>query len=443
MAILVSNGQVWLEGRLQQVSILIDEGGKLAGIYSPEKVIAEQISETLDASGQIVLPGGLDMHAHLQDGAEMFHPGTCAAAAGGITTVVDMPPFHTCATRAGCLERRRLAEGECVVDFMLGGGIVVAVEDLEEIEAVAQFGAPYFKVFMPANPPVDTALLWASVQAAAHTGLRMAIHAEETACLLPEVNWDDPLGFAHARPVVAEASATAQVLEMALAAGAPVHITHVSAGRTAELIESYQAWGADVTAETTPHFLLLDESAFAEQGARVMTTPPLRRESDREILWQAIQDDVITALVSDHYLDKLPQPNMTVKSMRATEPGIAGAELSLPLLYDVGVVSGRISLQRFVELISRGPADILGIAGRKGTIRAGADADLVFLDPHADWTVSDLGPFSRASTLPYQGWGLHGRVTRTVVRGRTIWDGDEILAGRGYGRFMARGKLPL
>ena len=433
---LIKNGKVWTSGALREVEILIGEGGKIAALLDSDQSTPPEVEDTIDAAGGLVLPGGIDMHAHTQDGAETFFPGTCAAAVGGITSVVDMPPFHECTTQDGCLERLRLAQGECVTDFSLGGGIVVSQEDLKSIGDVARFGSPYFKVFMPANPPVDAALLWASVKAAAHTGLRMAIHVEEVGCLESEVDWDDPLGFAHARPAVAETSATAQVLEMARAAGAPVHICHISAGRTTELIDAYRSCGVDVTGETAPHYLILDESEFLRRGARVKTTPPLRSPQDSQILWQALADGVIDAVISDHFLGELPQSGKPSLALRELEAGIAGLELSLPLLFEAGVDQGRISLKRFVEVTAARPAEILGFAYRKGRIAPGLDADLVILDPLATWTAAATWPDSRIAMTPYEGKKFQGRVSRTLVRGKTAWDGQTICVDRGSGQFV-------
>jgi dihydroorotase (multifunctional complex type) len=434
---LIKNGQVWTSGALRKIEILIGEGGKIIGLFDRHQSISLKAEETIDAAGGLVFPGGIDMHAHTQDGAETFFPGTSAAAIGGITSVVDMPPFHACTTQQGCLERMRLAQNECVTDFGLGGGIVVTQEDLKYIDDVARFGSPYFKVFMPSDPPVDAALLWASVKAAAHTGLRMAIHVEEVGCLDSDVDWGDPLGFARARPAVAETSAAAQVLEMARAAGAPVHICHISAGRTAELIDIYRKWGVDVTGETAPHYLILDESEFRRRGARVKTTPPLRSPQDNQILWQALADGVIDAVISDHFLGELPQLGKPSLGLRELEAGIASLELSLPLLYEAGVNQGRISLNRFVEVTATRPAEILGFAYCKGKIALGLDADLVILDPQATWTASATWPDSRISMTPYEGKKFQGQVVRTLVRGKTVWDGQTICAGRGFGQFVA------
>ncbi|MCL4394865.1 MAG: dihydroorotase family protein [Chloroflexi bacterium] len=384
----------------------------------------------------MILPGGVDMHVHIHDGAETCSQGTQAAARGGITTVVDIAPFHVCATAAGFEARRKQFEREAVVDVNLAAGIVVAHQDLAELGAIKQLGASYFKVFMPSQPPVDTALVWSAVQAAARTGLRMALHAEEMGCVSADVNWEHPLGFAHSRPVVCETAATALALEMARAAGAPVHICHVSAGRTAELVDHYRAGGTDVTAETTPHYLLLDESEFVTTGARVKTTPPLRTRADGQMLWQALREGVIDALACDHYLGELVPRGAAYPSLREKEPGIAGLELSLPLVYSAGVRERQLTLERFVQVAATRPAEILGLGDRKGRIAVGLDADLVLWDPAAAWNVADPGGSSRIYTTPYVGRALQGRIRQTLVRGRVVYDGESVIAGSGWGRFV-------
>jgi len=437
MTKLIKNGNVWIDGELRQVNLIIGDEGQIAGIEESDTGADRDYESVIDAGDCLVLPGGIDAHAHIQDGVETFHEGSCAAAAGGITTVVDMPPFHVCSTPVGLRERVEIAEKNCVTDFGMHGGIVVAPSDLSQMDDVAKAGAAGFKVFMPANPPVSREVLWGAVQTAARTGLRLVIHAEESACLRNDVDWADPLGFAEARPPVAETAAAAFVLEMALAAGAPIHICHVSAGRTAELIDCYRSWGTDVTAETTPHFLNFEINDFEKLGARLKTTPPLREAGNPEILWQALADGVIDIVVSDHYLGELPQPDHQV-SFEEKGAGIAGLELSLPLLFYTGVVQQKLSLKRFIEVTSERPAEIFGYAKQKGKIAPGMDADLVIFDPDKEWVVTAMNSFSRAAGLPYEGWKLTGKVRLTMVRGNAVWDGESIQAKKGMGCFVAR-----
>jgi len=438
----IDHGQVWADGRLQPLSVLIEDE-RIAGLIAPGAAPQFQADQTLDADGLWILPGGIDLHVHISDGAETFGSGTRCAAAGGITTVLDMAPFHGCVTGDQFRAKVARAEAECLTDFGLVGGIVVGLEGLSALGELARLGAAYFKVFMPASPPVTPHELWAAVQAAARTGLRLGLHAEEPGCFLAEVDWSHPLGFARSRPAVAESSAVAQALEMARAAGAPIHICHVSAGRTAELIANAKAQGVDVTAEVPPHFLLLDESEFARQGPRVKTTPPLRTRADAETLWQALADGTLDAVACDHFVGRPPalagkkgesgSPDPT--EMRDAPAGIGGLELSLPLLFSAGVQGGRLSLNRFVEATSERPAIIAGLAPRKGRLAVGACADLTFIAPDAEWVVTAQGDFSRAESTPYAGWRLRGRVKRTLVRGRTVWDGERITAEPGWGQY--------
>jgi dihydropyrimidinase len=158
------------------------------------------------------------------------------------------------------------------------------------------------------------------------------------------------------------------------------------------------------------------------------------------MLWQALAGGVIDALVSDHYLGELPQPGTPPRRLQEVEAGIAGLELSLPLIYHAGVGGGRLSLERFVQVTTARPAQILGISDRKGAIQPGLDADLVFLETHP-WAVSILGLFSRIAATPYQDWELSCRVRRTLLRGETVWDGASILAHGGFGQFIPSGVI--
>ncbi|MCX6025006.1 MAG: dihydroorotase family protein [Chloroflexi bacterium] len=408
----------------------------MAELLQPEASARVSADVALRAGGLWILPGGVDLHVHVSDGAESFEAGTRCAAAGGVTTILDMAPFHGCVRPEQFLEKVAQARASSVTDFGLVAGIVVNEEDLEALQELARLGAAYFKLFMPAEPPANARLLWSAVQAAARTGLRLAVHAEEAGCFSPEVDWTDPFGFARARPVVAEACAVAQVLEMARAAGAPVHICHVSSARAVELIASAKAQGVDLSSEVPAHFLLLDEGEFARLGPRVKTTPPLRKPEDRQALWAALNEGTLDAVASDHFLGSAKPASVDLSQMREAPAGIAGLELSLPLLLAKGVREGHLSLGRFVEISAQRPAAIAQMGSRKGQIAVGADADLVFFDPETEWTVSSQGSFSRAETTPFAGWRLRGRVRRTLVRGETVWDGETITAESGWGTYV-------
>ncbi len=437
MTMIIRNGKVWVDNQLRLVDLVVSADGKIAGLCDESLKHPEKAGHVFDAKGCLVLPGGIDAHAHIQDGAETFYEGSCAAAAGGITTVIDMPPLSAITNLENLAARAAQAGESCVVDFGTHAGIVVGLEDLADLDAVTEAGVAGFKIFMPTNPPVSRDVLWQAVQVAARTGLRLLLHAEEPACIAPAIDWADPQGFANARPPVAEHAATAFVLEMALAAGAPVHICHISSARTADLVDQYRCWGVDVTSETTLHFLLFNKADFTRYGASLKTTPPLRETGNSEVLWQALADGVIDFVVSDHFLGERLRPGQQV-GLKEKAAGIAGLELSLPLLYHTGVHTHKLDLQRFVQVTASAPAEIYGYQHRKGSITPGMDADLVIFDPDEEWVVEPLGKFSRAAGSPYHDWRLKGRVKHTFVRGVEIWNGESILVDQPEAQFVKR-----
>ncbi|MDO9545786.1 MAG: dihydroorotase family protein [Pelolinea sp.] len=428
---LLLNGEIWQDGSLIKAGVKIVDG-KIDEIITDQHLPAEATT-VIDVAGKMILPGGVDIHAHIQDGAETFYYGTCSSLKGGITTVLDMPPFKTVTNEIQCKKRIEWGKKEAVADFGLIGGILIDLEDLENLNEIKECGVHLFKIFMLSCPSME--LLWKSVQFAARTGMRLVVHMEEPT-LLNTVDWNDPLGFVKANPPSAENVAVAHLLEMARSAGAPIHVCHVSSARTAELIDTYKGWGVDVTAETAPHYLLLNENEFYSQPDRVVVTPALRTAEDNRVLWQALEDGVIDAIISDHFLGALPVSSSVRRSAQDAEPGIAGLEVTLPLLYDRGVRAGNISLKRLIETISSKPAALAKIDYRKGKIAEKMDADLLVFDPRESWTVKTLGKNSRISTLPYEGWQLEGRIEKTLVRGKVVWDGKNILCEPGWGDYI-------
>lgn len=434
---IIENGEIWQENAFQKASLSV-KNGLIDAILPPSHSPSSREDQVVDAAGCLILPGGIDLHAHIQDGAESFFAGSCAAVKGGITTVVDMPPFQTVLSRAQWLKRAAWANRECVSDVGFTGGIVIHQKDLDHLDELCACGVSQFKVFMLSRPSDE--LLWQAVQTAARMGLRLAVHMEEPA-LLREVDWSDPLGFYKANPAEAENVAVARMLEMAHAAGAAIHVCHVSSARSAELIDQYKGWGTAVTAETTPHYLILNQKNITDFPERAIVTPALREERDNEVLWQALEDGVIDILVSDHFLGAIPDPSKPRPAPKDAEPGIAGLEVSMPLIYTFGVQRGKLSMQRFVEAFSLTPAMLAGIADQKGSLHPGLDADLVLFDPARVWDVQPRSKESRITTLPYEGWQLQGAVRQTWVRGKEVWNGNEITCKAGWGCTIPKGIL--
>ncbi|PKM70541.1 MAG: allantoinase, partial [Firmicutes bacterium HGW-Firmicutes-18] len=213
------------------------------------------------------------------------------------------------------------------------------------------------------------------------------------------------------------------------------HICHVSAGRSADLIAWAKAHGVDITCETPPHFLLLDESAFSVYGARAKTTPPIRTLEDNQQLWQALEDGVIDAIACDHYTESLTPLPLDPLSISTAAAGIAGLELSLPLMMNA-VLNDKFSLNRFVEATAITPARLAGVSKTKGQLLPGMDADFTIWDPAANWKASRIEKFSRINTTPFLNWTLRGRICETWVRGQLVWNGESIQKEPGYGKWI-------
>jgi allantoinase len=434
MLIRIDHGEVWVDGRLQNLSVLIRDE-KVAGFESSDvsHTVANQV---IDASGCWVLPGGIDLHAHISDGIETIRNGTCCAAAGGITSVMDMAPFHGCITESQFSQKVQAINSNAVVDVGIIAGIVVDRNDLSSLDELARNGAAYFKVFQPADPAVADTTLRDAVSMAAKTGLRLGIHAENPDYFIsPDRSTELAYQFALSRPGIAETNAISRVIEFASKMHAPIHICHISTRESARLVTKARANGINISAEVTPHHLLLDIESFNKYGARVKTTPPLRSQEDLEALWQAVSDGTIDALVSDHYIENNagcpPDPRLIAEA----PAGIAGLEITLPLIFH-HVIQNKINLKKFVEITSENPARLAGIDDRKGKISPNMDADLTIWNPNQQWTINPIGAFSRINTTPYVGWTISGRLQKTIVRGKLIWNDNVIIPTAGHGRWI-------
>lgn len=422
--------------------------GVIEDVWRSHESASRVAREHFDASGRWVFPGFIDAHVHcFSEPSEGFTNATRAAAAGGVTTVVEMP-YDTGApvTNVERLERKkeRLAS-EALVDVALLGTIR-KTGGLDQIPRLAEVGVCGFKLSLFETDPerfprIDDGELLDAFRLIREVGLPVGVHAEDGEIigrLLDEYQRAGktyPRAHCETRPPVSETSSVALALEIAANAGVHLHIFHASVPRTFSLVMAARARGENVTAETCPHYLLLDEGDMDRLGAVGKINPPLRSREDVAGLWRLIGDDAVDMVTSDHspwVIEKKQHP----EDIFANASGVPGVETLAPLLYSEGVAAGRISVEQFARLISAGPSRAFGLHPRKGQIAAGADADLAILDPDSTWRIEGRDMHSSAKWTPYEGRVVRGRIVMTLVRGRVVYDGKTVVATPGSGTFI-------
>jgi allantoinase len=416
-------------------------GGRIAAV-GPE--LAGGAAAEIDAHGLLVLPGVVDAHVHLNDPGraawEGFDTGTRALGAGGTTTAIDMPLNASPPTvdAAAFDAKVAAATGRLWVDIALWGGLVPGnVDELDELGARGVVG---FKAFMSDSgiddfAACDDATLAAGMARAAALGLPVAVHAEDdalTARLAAEavaagrVTMRD---YRASRPVQAEVDAIERVIAIAEATGCALHVVHVSSGAGVGLIATARARGVDVTCETCPHYLVLDEDDADRLGALAKCAPPIRPAAEVEALWRRLAAGDIALVATDH--SPAPAALKRGEDAFAVWGGISGAQTLLALMLDAGVRRG-LPIAHLVALLCAAPAQRFGLAPAKGALAVGADADLVLIDPQTEAVLEREQLLDRHRLSPYVGRRLRGRVVRTVLRGETVvLDGRIVGAPRG------------
>ena len=440
---LVVSGRLALpDGRLQPGDVGVRDG-RIAAVADHGTLTG---AERIEASDRLVLPGGVDTHVHTRsEPEEGITAATRAAAAGGVTTIVDMPydAGGLVASRAVFEDKVAAVEAEAVVDVALWATIR-RTGDLDEVEPLVAAGASGFKVSTFETDPVrfprisdgDLLLLLRRVAAC---GSLVAFHAENDEIVrrlgrqAADMGRRDARVHADTRPPVAETEAVGRALELGLATGARVHVVHASLERSLTLVGRARADGVDATVETCTHYLLLDEDELERQGARAKINPPLRPRAQVEALWRALADGRLDWVTSDHVgwlRDRKPA------DVHAAASGAPGVELTLPLLFSEGVVRRDLPVRRLVEVLAERPARRLGLWPQKGAIAVGADADLVVLDPTARRRVDEAALVAVAGWSPYHGRDVVGCVETVTVRGAVVVRDGTVVGAPGVGTFV-------
>ena len=457
--VVIKGGTVVRSNSIFAANITIAEG-KIVGLLDPG--LLPESTQVVDVSGKVVMAGVIDPHIHMRDPGkterEDWTTGSKAAAAGGVTTLLDMPNTVPPVNSArNFLAKKEILSRKSLVDFGLYGGN--GETSIERMPELAEAGAVAFKTFLWPYPDRkdefdgltvtnDDALL-DILEAAAQTGLAQALHPESEGVVdhytrkLLAAGRRDPSVHGESRPVLAEVEAVSRAILFAMETGVRLHIPHVSGGSVAALVKAAKEKGYhNLTAETCPQYLFLTDERMREIGPYAKVNPPLRSRQEQEELWEYVLDGTIDTFGSDHAPNMPEAIEAGWQDIFAAPAGRAAVETALPLLL-TAVNQGRIDLRRVTQLASENVAKLYGLYPRKGVIEVGADADLVIVDMQKTATVDRRKMYTKQSDAArmYDGWQVMGLPVMTLVRGTVVMRDGEIVGQPGYGRFVAPPKV--
>jgi dihydropyrimidinase len=465
MTTLITGGTVVSPEGANPMDVVVD-GETIAALVPPGSQLVEAAGRngatTIDATGKYVLPGGVDVHTHMElpfggtNASDTFETGTRAAAWGGTTTIIDFAVQRTGERVMDGLEAwHAKARGECAIDYgfhMILGGVdddtLAAMDTLVEREGITSF-----KLFM-AYPGVfysDDGKVLQAMQKASSNGAMVMMHAENGIAIDVLVQQalargeTDPVYHGITRPVAMEEEATFRSIKLAEVAGCPVYIVHMSAREAVERVAEARDAGVNVFGETCPQYLYLTLEdhlgAPGFEGAKYACSTPLRskHEHHQEDLWRFLRTNDLQIVSTDHcpFCFK-EQKELGLGDFSKIPNGIGGVEHRMDLLYQ-GVVEGHLTLPRWVEVACATPARMFGIYPQKGVIAPGSDADIVVYDPQATTEISVETHHMNLDYSAYEGTKIEGKVSTVLSRGRVVIDAGQYLGEKGHGRFLRRG----
>ncbi|GGU40492.1 dihydropyrimidinase [Lentzea flava] len=454
MSTLIRNGLVINATGAHAADVLI-EGEHIAALVTPGFDV--QADDVIDAAGKYVIPGGIDVHTHMEmpfggtQSADTFETGTTAAAWGGTTTIVDFAVQPKGSSLLSTLDKwHTKADGNCAVDY--GFHMIISDvtdESLKEMESCIAAGVNSFKMFM-AYPGVFYATdgeILRAMQKARETGATIMMHAENGIAIDQLVaqalanGLGDPVQHGLTRPPELEGEATSRAIQLARVTGSPLYIVHLSAAQALDAVTAARDTGQNVFAETCPQYLYLSLEDLARpgfEGAKYVASPPLRPKEHQSSLWRGLRTNDLSVVSTDHcpfcFKD---QKQLGLGDFSKIPNGMPGVEHRVDLLHQ-GVVKGEITRERWVEIASTTPARMFGMYPRKGVIAPGADADVVIYDPAATQTISAETHHMAVDYSAYEGFEVTGKVDTVFSRGRKVIADGAYHGSTGHGRFVSR-----
>jgi allantoinase len=436
---------VVVDGAVRAAAVHV-AGGVIAAVTEYDDVAPDD--DVLELGERVLLPGLVDTHVHVNEPGrtewEGYATATDAAAAGGVTTVVDMPLNAIPATTSvpALAVKRAAAAGRCRVDLAFWGGIVPGNES--EVNALLDAGVVGFKCFLvdsgvPEFGAVGEAELRRVLPLLAERDAPLLVHAELPGLLREPAAGSDPRRHASwlaTRPAAAEIAAVELLVRLCRDTGARVHIVHVSGAGVLPVIAAARAEGLPVTAETCPHYLALAAEDVPDGATEYKCAPPIRGAANRDALWRGLAEGVLDLIASDHSPAPPALKARDTGDFLAAWGGIASLQLGLSVVWTEARARGH-GIADLARWLAESPARLAGLDHRKGRIAPGWDADLVVFDPAAEWTVRPGQLRHRHALTPYAGRALHGVVTATCLRGETIHEHGELAQTR-FGELLIR-----
>jgi dihydropyrimidinase len=455
MRTVIRNGRIVTAVDDYHADILIEDGT----IAMIAKSIDAEADVSIDAKGRLVIPGGIDPHTHMElpfggtSASDDFRTGTVAAAHGGTTTIIDFAVQSKGQSLNEALDVWfAKAEGKTAIDY----GFHLICTDLPdarlpEIHGLIDQGVSSFKLFMayPGVFLVDDATIYKAMKTAGERGGLICMHAENGVIIDAIVKQalaegkTAPKYHALTRPTKAEAEGVHRAIAIADIAHTPVYIVHLSSSDALDEVTRARDMGVPAFAETCPQYLFLDYSVYEQpgfEGAKWVMTPPIREKWNQEKLWRGLQFNDLQVISTDHcpFCFK-EQKELGRDDFSKIPNGGPGVEHRMSLIYNGGVVGGRISLNRFVEITSTAAAKIFGLFPRKGTIAVGSDADIVIFDPNEEMTISAATHHMNVDYSCYEGMKVRGVAKTVISRGEVVIDEGKYVGRDGRGEFLKRG----
>ncbi|MGQ4911468.1 MAG: allantoinase AllB [Candidatus Thorarchaeota archaeon] len=442
--LVIKNSKLLLETGMVRGGLAVSDGRICAIATDTHLPDADTI---IDVEGKIVMPGVIDAHAHIHDPNmlehEDFTTGSQAAAAGGVTTFVDMPLTNQVDTVEAV--EGKIADGErlSLVDFTFYGGMMNS-DNMQVIPALVEKGVSAFKAFTCEPYQTNNGVLTHCLSEISETGGHLTIHSEDQG-ILDEFkrefkdDWDAPISHSLSRPHLAEQLAIRQNIAIARNTGGHLHIAHVTTQDGLREIESGKLQGVTVTTEVCPHHLMFDRDDMNRLGPKSKMNPPLRSKQDRSALWSGLLRGSVDIVVSDHAPSPIDKKDVGKDDIRRAWAGVDGIQTILNILLSEGVNKGRLTYSRLLKVCSRNPARIFGLYPKKGSLMIGSDADIVVVDPHQEVKVTADMMKSKCGWTIYEGLTLKGVVERTFVRGVEVFAEGEMVGAPGHGKFLPMG----